>query len=360
MSDIPPPIDLTQYSFFPVTRPGLLKYYSILLDSQWNPKEIDFSLDRLHYQRFGKTRRTLIKFILSFFSQFDGMLNENIFRRFKKETSMYKEAGHFYSMQGSNETVHNHTYSISIETVFDTNAEKLEAFTAIHTNPTIKKIADWVFEWMNPMKKEYTGIDKRSVSQRTLETYKKPLLERVIAFSCIEGMLFQATFAVLYWFKKYGFLPGITKANEWIARDEGIHCEFAIALYHHMTSCGDAEIVNEKIVQDIISSAVDISRDFIREAFSESLDGIEGEVHTLPPTETEIVGISADGLLEYVMCIADQLSEAYGCGKIYNVKSPYPWMAVISIPNKTNFFESWVTEYSTPVSDFTFDLNVKC
>ena len=102
----------------------------------------------------------------------------------------------------------------------------------------------------------------------------------------------------------------------------------------------------------------EIYKDFIREAFGESLKNIEIEVP--PSTEAEIVGISAEGLLEYVMCIADHLLEAYGCGKIYGKTSPYPWMAVISIPNKTNFFESWVTDYSTPESDFTFDLNTRC
>src|SRR4030065_383127 len=100
------------------------------------------------------------------------MINENIFENFKKETSMYKEAGHFYSAQGFNETIHNQVYGISIETVFYNEAEKLAAFTAIHSNPTIKVIADWVAEWMNPMKKEFIGMGEKLA---ILEAWMNPM-----------------------------------------------------------------------------------------------------------------------------------------------------------------------------------------
>jgi len=36
---------------------------------------------------------------------------------------------------------------------------------------------------------------------------------------------------------------------------------------------------------------------------------------------------------------------AFGVSKIYNVENPFPWMEMISMQGKTNFFEKRVGEY---------------
>ena len=49
---------------------------------------------------------------------------------------------------------------------------------------------------------------------------------------------------------------------------------------------------------------------------------------------------------QYIEFVADRLSLQLGCDKIYNVTNPFDFMEMISLEQKTNFFESRVSEYS--------------
>lgn len=52
-----------------------------------------------------------------------------------------------------------------------------------------------------------------------------------MAFAAVEGILFSGSFCAIYWLKKRGMMPGLTFSNELIARDEGLHADFACLLY---------------------------------------------------------------------------------------------------------------------------------
>ena len=238
-----------------------------------------------------------------------------------RETSKLKEAGKFYKMQAAIEQVHNETYSLLIEAFFRDHEEKKKAFNAIHNYPSIKKIANWIFKWMDS---------------------KRPLAERVIAFACVEGIFFSSAFAAIYWIKKRNVLKGLCKANEWIARDEAIHTEFAIALYHTLTGEGICPLLEKDRVHEIIKSASLTSEEFTRNAL-----------------RVDMIGMNADNMIKYVQCTSDRLSKTLGYGKIYSTENPFDWMAVISLPNKSNFFETKVSEYGRQEdNDFEFDLEV--
>ena len=43
--------------------------------------------------------------------------------------------------------------------------------------------------------------------------------------------------------------------------------------------------------------------------------------------------------------VADMLIFALGYPKMYNAKNPFPWMEIISMEGKTNFFEKRVGDY---------------
>ncbi|MEL6845234.1 MAG: ribonucleoside-diphosphate reductase, partial [Bacteroidota bacterium] len=43
--------------------------------------------------------------------------------------------------------------------------------------------------------------------------------------------------------------------------------------------------------------------------------------------------------------VADRLLVALNCEKVYNVENPFPWMDLISLQGKTNFFEKRVGDY---------------
>lgn len=48
----------------------------------------------------------------------------------------------------------------------------------------------------------------------------------------------------------------------------------------------------------------------------------------------------------YIECCADRLLVSLGFPKLYNKQNPFPWMELISLQGKTNFFEKRVSEYA--------------
>ena len=312
-------VDYSKYSFFPITNSILESFYQRQKAVFWTPQELDYNRDRTDWDTLDEGTESFLKFVLFLFAQLDGIVGENC-SIFKQQTSFIKEATFFYAMQEAIETIHNETYSILIDTFIRNEEEKKRGYNAIKYYPSIGKIADWMFNWMDD---------------------KLPLTERVVAFTCVEGIFFSSAFAAIYWIKRRNILPALCKANEFIARDEALHTEFGVALYHELSKKKFARS-SEETIHDIIKSAVIVSENFVREAL-----------------HVDLIGMNADDMVDYVKCTADVLSMSLGYDSIYKVVNPFNWMAVISLPNKSNFFESKVSEYGKPgpEADFTFDLD---
>ena len=304
--------DFQKYSFFPIEHENLLKYYRLQFDMIWTAQEIDMSQDRHDWQTLDPKTQRLIKFVLCFFSQADGLVIENISKRFQDESSdILKEAGHFYAVQNLVETVHNEMYSIMIDVFITNPTERARALNAIQHYPSIGKIALWMKKWMES---------------------DRPLRERVVAFACIEGIVFVAFFVVIWYIKRQNKLPGLCKANEFIARDEALHALFAVELYHTLkqnTKDWPEETQEEKMVVEIVKEAVTIAEELIKKSL-----------------EQDLVGLKADDLVEYVHMTADNLVTQLGFKPLFRASNPFEWMVAIGIPNRTNFFEQRVSEYS--------------
>lgn len=321
--------DFTDLAFLPIKNKGLESLYQKQKSVFWTAQEIDYTNDRSHWDRTTDGVRHYVGFLVKLFAQLDGIVNENLTENFKRETSVYaKECAMFYAIQEAMEWGHNEAYSLLIKTFIRDPEEQIRSLNSIKHYPAIRKIADWSFSWMDAT---------------------RPLLERVIAFTCIEGVIFSSAFAGIYWVKRMNILHGLCKANEWIARDEAIHTEFGVALYHHLTDIWRKfDALPETRVHEIIRSAVDTTEIFTREAMN-----------------VELVGLDADDMVAYVKTTADALSVSLGYAPIYNTVNPFDWMVVISLPNSTNFFESKVSEYAREVTEWddmdidtgdTFDL----
>jgi ribonucleotide reductase beta subunit family protein with ferritin-like domain len=149
---------------------------------------------------------------------------------------------------------------------------------------------------------------------------------RLVAFACVEGIFFSGSFCAIYWIKKRGLLPGLTFSNELISRDEGLHTEFAVAMYRKLNNKLDASTV-----RSIIESAVEKETAFICVALPCSL-----------------IGMNARDMTQYIQFVADRLAVQLGIPKIYSAQNPFDFMDLISMEGKTNFFEKKVSEYSKP------------
>jgi ribonucleoside-diphosphate reductase subunit M2 len=201
------------------------------------------------------------------------------------------------------EGIHSETYSLLIDTYVKDEDEKAKLFNAIETIPCIGKKAEWALNWM--------GSDKSFAT-------------RLVGFACVEGIFFSGAFCSIFWLKKRGLLPGLTFSNELISRDEGLHTQFAVALFHTLNTK-----IFEDTVHEIIKEAVELEKEFICDALPCSL-----------------IGMNAKMMSQYIEFVADRLAVQLGTPKIFGAHNPFDFMDLISLEGKTNFFEKKVSEYS--------------
>ena len=268
----------------------------------WLAEEIDLSKDMTQWEQLTSNERHFIKNILGFFAGSDGLVMENLATRFSNEV-MWPEARYFYANQTYMEAVHSETYSLLIDYYVTDKEEKEKILHAVDTVPCVKKKAEWALSW----------IDSKDADFGT----------RLIGFAAVEGIFFSGSFCAIFWLKERGLLPGLTTSNELIARDEGLHMEFACLLY--------SKVVNrlpKKKVHTLIREAVKIEKNFITKS--------------LP---CELIGMNAKLMAQYIEFVADRLCLMLGYPKIYCSTNPFSFMERISLENKDNFFEKRVTTY---------------
>jgi ribonucleoside-diphosphate reductase beta chain len=140
----------------------------------------------------------------------------------------------------------------------------------------------------------------------------------------VEGIFFSASFCAIYWLKERGVMPGLTTSNEFIARDEGLHVQFAVSLYEELE-----RKLTKAQVHKIIREAVEIEKQFITESIPCSM-----------------IGMNSTLMIQYIKFTADRLCSQLGYGKIYSVANPFDFMERISLEGKDNFFEKRVTSYA--------------
>jgi ribonucleotide reductase beta subunit family protein with ferritin-like domain len=270
--------------------------------SFWTAEEIDLSKDKNDWEnKLSNDEKFFIKHILAFFAGSDGIVNMNILERFSTDVKVL-EAQVTYAYQAYIENVHSETYSLLIDTYISDPKEKDKLFNAIETIPCIKKKAEWALKWI-----------------KCDELFSK----RLIAFAIVEGIFFSGAFCSIYWLKNRGLMPGLCKANEFIARDEGQHTSFACLLYSKIVNRLD-----EDLVKDIVKDAVEIEKEFINDS--------------LP---CRLIGMNSDQMSTYIEYVADRLLLQLGYTKMYNSKNPFDFMEMISLEGKTNFFEKKVSQY---------------
>ena len=295
--------NLDRFVLFPIEHHDIWEMYKMEQASFWTAEEIDLAEDLNDWNnKLNDDERHFLKHVLAFFAASDGIVNENLVMNFSNEVQ-WPEARAFYGFQIMMENVHAETYSLLIDTYIKDPKEKNHLFKALETVPSVEKKGNWAMRWLSRKKGNFA--------------------ERLIAFAAVEGIFFSGSFCALFWLKKRGLMPGMTFSNELISRDEGLHCDFACLLHNKLLRGA-----GENRIRQIISEAVTIEKEFILEALPVSLIGMNGEL-----------------MSQYIEFVADRLMVALACPPIFNAENPFPWMEMISMQGKTNFFEKRVAEY---------------
>lgn len=148
-----------------------------------------------------------------------------------------------------------------------------------------------------------------------------------------EGLQLFSTFAILLSFQKRGLLKGMTTIVEWSLRDEHLHVESMIHLFHDLIK-EHPRVWNDETKQRIYQTCRDMVK--LEDAFIDQAFSI-GPVEGITPEETK----------KYIRYIADRRLLQLGLKPNYRVKdNPFPWLEfLMNSPVHTNFFESRSTEY---------------
>ena len=304
--------DETRFTQLPIKYPTLQKAYETHESMFWTAKDIDYSADIKDFNNLSDDERTFVEHILAFFAGADGIVLENLITNFSSEVQA-SEARNFYAFQGMIENIHGMVYSLLIDAYVKDPDRKAKLFNAIETIPCVKKKADWARKW----------ICKEYINSEGL-TKPRYFEERLVAFAIVEGIFFSGSFCAIFWLKSRGkMVKALGGSNELIARDEGLHTDFAIELYKLLNNK-----VSQERAEEIFREAVKIEEEFICES--------------LP---CRLVGMNSDLMREYIKFVADRLMTQLGFKKIYNAKNPFGFMEATLLEGRTNFFEQRVSEY---------------
>jgi ribonucleotide reductase beta subunit family protein with ferritin-like domain len=293
-----------RFTVFPIQHQNLWNFYKKHVSTFWTVEEVYLVDDLSDWNnKLNDNERYFIKNVLAFFASSDGIINENIVSKFYDEIEL-PESRQFYSFQIAMEAVHSEMYSLLIDSYIQDQTEKKHLFNAIDTVPAVKRKANWALKWISS---------------------DKPLIQRILAFVCVEGIFFSGSFCAIYWLKNKGLMPGLATANEFISRDENLHAEYAIELYNMVSK---EERLDESVVHELFKEAVEIEKQFIIESLPVSLLGMNSTLMTA-----------------YIQFVADRWISMLGYSKLFNSENPFGFMEMISLSTKENFFESRVSSY---------------
>jgi len=292
-----------RFVLLPIEHDDIWAQRKLALAAFWTADEIDLAQDISDWRdKLNDKERHFIKHVLAFFAASDGIVNENLVLNFYNEVQI-PEARSFYAAQIQIEDIHSETYSLLIDTYIQDAKEKQDLFDAIETMPCVQKKAQWALKWI---------------------TSQKSFAHRLVAFAIVEGVFFSGSFCAIYWIKQRGLMQGLAFSNEKISTDEALHCEFACLLYSKL----EHTRLSQADIHEMFSEAIAIEKEFVSDALPVSL-----------------LGMNAADMCQYIEFVADFWLDTLGYDKLSNATNPFPFMDMISLQGKTNFFERRVGDY---------------
>ena len=287
----------------------------------WKAEEVDLSRDREDFEKLTPNEQQFIKMTLAFFAASDGIVNFNLRERFLKEVQI-PEAQIVYTWQMMMENIHGEVYSLMLDNIITDPQERERLFNAVKTVDSVRLMSDWALKWIK--------------SDRSFGC-------RVIAYCVVEGVMFQGTFASIFWLKKFKgsgtlFMPGLIYSNQLISRDEGMHKDTGVEIKNLLKFPP-----SRKEAEEIVKEGVEVAKNF--------------SIESLP---CKLIGMNQESMCQYIEYIADRLLVELGYSKLWNSKNPFPFMDTIGLPVKGNFFELREGNYQSATTLNSSKINRNC
>jgi ribonucleoside-diphosphate reductase beta chain len=301
---------LPSHSYKPFRYPWAYDYWQKQQQVHWMPEEVPLGEDCKDWAtNITEQERNLLTQIFRFFTQSDVEVGANYMENYMplfKPVEVRMMLAAFSNM----ETVHIAAYALLLETIGMPDSE----FSAFME-----------YEEM-AAKHDYLG-------QFGVESERDILTSMAVFGGFTEGLQLFASFAMLMNFPRLNKMKGMGQIVTWSIRDESLHCEGMIRLFH--TFAQETGALTPGVADDIIDcckTVVKLEDKFIELAFE------------MGPVE----GMTAEDIKQYIRYIADWRLDQLGLPKVYGIKEhPLPWLTEITNGvEHANFFEARSTEYS--------------
>ncbi|ENZ83367.1 MULTISPECIES: ribonucleotide-diphosphate reductase subunit beta [Caulobacter] len=276
----------------------------------WMPEEVPLGEDLKDWAvKLNDKERNLLTQIFRFFTQSDVEVQDNYMERYGrvfKPTEVKMMLASFANM----ETIHIAAYALLLETIGMPETE----FSAFMEYEAMKAKHDYM---------QTFGVETNADICRTLAMFG----------GFTEGLQLFASFAMLMNFPRFNKMKGMGQIVSWSIRDESLHCDGVIKLYHAFNK--ETNAVTKAVADDIVDCCKHVV-------------GLEDKFIDLAFEAGEVQGMTPDDIKAYIRFVADWRLRQLQLPEVYGIKeNPLPWLqALLSGVEHANFFEARATEYS--------------
>ena len=297
-------------SYKPFEYPWAYDFWKRQQQIHWMPEEVPLGEDcRDWAQKLTDHERNLLTQIFRFFTQADVEVQDcyhEKYGRVFKPTEIKMMLAAFSNM----ETVHIAAYSHLLDTIGMPESE----YSAFLNYKEMRDKHEYMADF---------GVENDADIARTLAMFG----------GFTEGLQLFASFAMLMNFPRFNKMKGMGQIVSWSVRDESLHCEGIIKLFH--TFCAETGVLTSKIrddIADVCQKTVRLEDAFIDLAFE------------MGP----VTGMTPKDIKKYVRYVADWRLTQLGMKPIYMIdEHPLPWLTpLLNGVEHANFFEARATEYS--------------
>jgi len=287
----------------------------------WMPEEVSLGEDvRDWSNRLSDNERELLTQIFRFFTQSDIEVQDNYM---EKLATVFKptEVKMMLAANANIETVHIDAYSLLVETVGMPESE----YQAFMEYDELKAKHDFL-----------GGFDIDPEDPRTV------LRNLAVFGGFTEGLQLFASFAMLMNFPRFGKMKGMGQIVSWSVRDESLHCEGIVQLFHeYAQETGALDDSLKQEIRDICAKVIELEDKFIDLAFQAG----------------DIEGMTPDDIKAYIRYIGDWRLRQLKLEPLFGIEEhPIPWLLpLLNGVEHANFFETRATEYSKGASQGTWE-----
>src|SRR5207245_1675370 len=266
----------------PFEYPWAFEYWKRQQQIHWMPEEVPLGEDcRDWAQKLDATERNLLTQIFRFFTQADVEVQDcyhDKYGRVFKPTEIKMMLTAFSNM----ETVHIAAYSHLLDTIGMPESE----YSAFLQYKEMKDKHDYLQQF---------GVDTDEDIAKTLAMFG----------GFTEGLQLFASFAMLMNFPRFNKMKGMGQIVSWSVRDESLHCEGMVKLYHAFNA--ETGVVTHAVADDIVDCC-------------KTVVGLEDRFIDLAFEAGEVQGMTPDDIKGYIRFIADWRLRQLHLPEIYGVK----------------------------------------